>query len=56
MELSYIFLKESFSYISGNVNSEKLFTFQDTELSYISGNRNFNKLLIFHEVTFRPQK
>ena len=33
MELSYIFSKESFSYISGNRNSEKI--------PYISGNETF---------------
>ena len=33
MELSYIFSKESFSYISGNGNSEKI--------PYISGNKTF---------------
>ena len=46
MEVSYIFSKESYSYISGNgtfliiqetETPKKFFIFQETELSYISG-------------------
>ena len=47
MEISYIFSKESFPYISGNQHPEKknslyfrkrnFLIFQETELSYISG-------------------
>ena len=53
MELSSynIFSKESFSYISGNGNPEKIL--------YISGNRTFlyfRKILIFQEVTFGTRK
>ena len=32
-ELSYIFSKESFSYISGNGNAKKIFIFLEMELS-----------------------
>ena len=47
----FILSKESFSYISGNGNPEKI--------PYISGNGNFlyfRKLLIIHEVTFPARK
>ena len=32
-----IFLKESFSYISGNGNPKKFLMFQEMQLSYVSG-------------------
>ena len=44
MKISYIFLKERFSYISGNGNPEKILIFQEMEL------------LIFQKVTFRARK
>ena len=45
MEISYIFLKESFSDISGNGNPPKKFLiFQETELFYILGNGNPPKI------------
>ena len=47
-KFSYIFLKESYSYISGNGNTEKI--------TYFSGKGAFlyfGKLLIFQEVTSR---
>ena len=47
-KISYIFSKESCSYISGNENPEKIF--------FISGNRNPKRRFIFQEVTFRAQK
>ena len=49
--MSYILLKESFSYISGNADPEKI--------PFISGNGTFlyfRKLLTFQEVTFRAPK
>ena len=50
MELSYIFSKESFFYISGNGNPEKVsFSFSKENCSYISGNGNPKKFLIFQE-------
>ena len=39
---SYIFSKQSFSYISGNGNSKKIIIFQETETL-----RNFLEFLIF---------
>ena len=47
-KISYIFSKESCSYISGNENPEKIF--------FISGKRNPKRRFIFQEVTFRAQK
>ena len=41
--ISYIFLKESFSNISGNGNPPKILIFQETEPSHISGS-NFQSL------------
>ena len=40
-KISYIFLKESLSFILKNGNPKKLFILQETELSCISGNGNF---------------
>ena len=44
---SYILLKRSFSYISGNETLKKFLIFQETEYCYMSGNGNSKKLLIF---------
>ena len=46
---SYIFSKESFSYISGNGNHKKNFIFQETELSVLKKRKKctLKKFLIF---------
>ena len=52
MELSYIFSKESFSYISGNRNPEKIIYISGNGTFLVSGNGNPKKLLIFPETEF----
>ena len=58
MAISYIFSKESFSYIPRNKTflyfrkqkpRKKFLMFQERELFYISGDKNSQKIFIFQE-------